>query len=251
MFCDKVLHYVCVAVKRLRMYKCRASTLQITMTLSRSAVPACTANSGCVSAAAVCFGDVAEQLCATSYCCGADELHHAELGCLVLCCAVLCRGVPCCAVLLLGPSLPAVIARTAARDVLLLLLLGFLLLVAMHLAFDPVQLQERLLLVMALCVLSLYSRQCICLILCCLLLQLQERLPKGSQTHFRSIITDEFLRVKGSDDSIYAIGDAATIEQVWVFRVPAKGFARLIVHPEVSETRHPMSVSIGCLSCGH
>jgi len=46
------------------------------------------------------------------------------------------------------------------------------------------------------------------------LLQLQERLPKGSQTHFRSIITDEFLRVKGSNDSIYAIGDAATIEQV-------------------------------------
>lgn len=43
--------------------------------------------------------------------------------------------------------------------------------------------------------------------------QLQERLPKGSQTHFRSIITDEFLRVKGSNDSIYAIGDAATIEQ--------------------------------------
>ena len=46
------------------------------------------------------------------------------------------------------------------------------------------------------------------------LLQLQTRLPKGSQTHFRSIITDEFLRVKGSNDSIYAIGDAATIEQV-------------------------------------
>lgn len=47
-----------------------------------------------------------------------------------------------------------------------------------------------------------------------LLLQLQEKLPKGSQTHFRSIITDEYLRVKGSNDSIYAIGDAATIEQV-------------------------------------
>lgn len=45
-------------------------------------------------------------------------------------------------------------------------------------------------------------------------LQLQTRLPKGSQTHFRSIITDEFLRVKGSNDTIYAIGDAATIEQV-------------------------------------
>ena len=46
------------------------------------------------------------------------------------------------------------------------------------------------------------------------MLQLQERLPAGSQTHFRSIITDEFLRVKGSNESIYAIGDAATIEQV-------------------------------------
>ena len=47
-------------------------------------------------------------------------------------------------------------------------------------------------------------------------MQLQERLPKGSQTHFRSIITDEFLRVKGSDESMYAIGDAATIEQVLI-----------------------------------
>jgi len=43
--------------------------------------------------------------------------------------------------------------------------------------------------------------------------QLQAELPEGSQTHFRSIVTDAFLRVKGSDGSIYAIGDAATIEQ--------------------------------------
>jgi NADH:ubiquinone reductase (non-electrogenic) len=43
--------------------------------------------------------------------------------------------------------------------------------------------------------------------------QLQERLPEGSQTHFRSIITDEVLRVKGSDGTIFALGDAATIEQ--------------------------------------
>jgi len=42
----------------------------------------------------------------------------------------------------------------------------------------------------------------------------QAELPEGSQTHFRSIVTDAFLRVKGSDGSIYAIGDAATIEQV-------------------------------------
>lgn len=46
-----------------------------------------------------------------------------------------------------------------------------------------------------------------------LIKQLQERLPAGTQTHFRSIITDDFLCVKGSGGSIYAIGDAATIEQ--------------------------------------
>ena len=43
--------------------------------------------------------------------------------------------------------------------------------------------------------------------------QLQERLPEGSQTHFRSVVTDEFLRVKGSNGCIFAVGDAATIEQ--------------------------------------
>ncbi|KIY96076.1 NADH dehydrogenase, extrinsic [Monoraphidium neglectum] len=41
--------------------------------------------------------------------------------------------------------------------------------------------------------------------------QLQEVLP--GQTHFRSLLTDEFLRVKGSDGSIWAFGDAATIDQ--------------------------------------
>jgi NADH:ubiquinone reductase (non-electrogenic) len=43
--------------------------------------------------------------------------------------------------------------------------------------------------------------------------QLQERLPEGAQTHFRSVVTDEFLSVKGSNGSIFAFGDAATIEQ--------------------------------------
>lgn len=43
---------------------------------------------------------------------------------------------------------------------------------------------------------------------------MQSKLPEGSQTHFRSIVTDGFLRVKGSDGSIFAFGDAATIEQV-------------------------------------
>lgn len=43
---------------------------------------------------------------------------------------------------------------------------------------------------------------------------MQGKLPAGVQTHFRSIITDGFLRVKGSEGAIFAIGDAATIEQV-------------------------------------
>ena len=42
----------------------------------------------------------------------------------------------------------------------------------------------------------------------------QEKLPEGSQTHFRSIVTDQHCRVLGSNGSIYAIGDAATIQQV-------------------------------------
>ncbi|MEW5317674.1 MAG: hypothetical protein WDW38_008956 [Sanguina aurantia] len=40
---------------------------------------------------------------------------------------------------------------------------------------------------------------------------MQERLP--GQGHFRSILTDDALRVKGSDGSIFAIGDASTIDQ--------------------------------------
>ena len=40
----------------------------------------------------------------------------------------------------------------------------------------------------------------------------QGRLPEGTQTHFRSIVTDDRLRVRGSGGSIYALGDAATIE---------------------------------------
>ena len=44
--------------------------------------------------------------------------------------------------------------------------------------------------------------------------ELQGVLPEGSQTHFRSIVTDEYLRVRGAPDgSMFAIGDAATIEQ--------------------------------------
>ena len=47
-----------------------------------------------------------------------------------------------------------------------------------------------------------------------LIRQLQERLPEGAQTHFRSVVTDEFLRVRGAPGgTIFALGDAATIEQ--------------------------------------
>ncbi|KAJ9530429.1 hypothetical protein QJQ45_000803 [Haematococcus lacustris] len=41
--------------------------------------------------------------------------------------------------------------------------------------------------------------------------QLQQKLE--GQSHFRSIMTDEYLRVNGSGGSIWAIGDAATIDQ--------------------------------------
>jgi len=43
--------------------------------------------------------------------------------------------------------------------------------------------------------------------------QLQEALPEGSQPNRRAINTDRWLRVSGSDGSIFAIGDASTIEQ--------------------------------------
>eukprot|EP01024_Parvocaulis_polyphysoides_P073525 TRINITY_DN9468_c1_g1_i5.p1 TRINITY_DN9468_c1_g1~~TRINITY_DN9468_c1_g1_i5.p1 ORF type:complete len:604 (+),score=96.75 TRINITY_DN9468_c1_g1_i5:111-1922(+) len=41
--------------------------------------------------------------------------------------------------------------------------------------------------------------------------QIQQQIP--GQDHFRSIITDRYLRVKGSNGSMWAIGDAATIAQ--------------------------------------
>ncbi|KAL3151414.1 tubulin alpha 1 [Trebouxia sp. C0009 RCD-2024] len=42
---------------------------------------------------------------------------------------------------------------------------------------------------------------------------LQQQMPEGTQTHNRSIVTDEYLCVKGSKGTIYALGDAATVEQ--------------------------------------
>eukprot|EP00232_Nephroselmis_pyriformis_P022767 CAMPEP_0182864046 /NCGR_PEP_ID=MMETSP0034_2-20130328/6967_1 /TAXON_ID=156128 /ORGANISM="Nephroselmis pyriformis, Strain CCMP717" /LENGTH=626 /DNA_ID=CAMNT_0024996293 /DNA_START=91 /DNA_END=1971 /DNA_ORIENTATION=- len=43
--------------------------------------------------------------------------------------------------------------------------------------------------------------------------QLCDALPEGTQTNFRGLVTDGYLRVQGSDGSIYAMGDGATIEQ--------------------------------------
>ncbi|KAK9866248.1 hypothetical protein WJX84_006230 [Apatococcus fuscideae] len=46
-----------------------------------------------------------------------------------------------------------------------------------------------------------------------LMKQLQERLPEGTQTNFRSILTDGYLRAEGSNGSIFAVGDASSIAQ--------------------------------------
>lgn len=46
-----------------------------------------------------------------------------------------------------------------------------------------------------------------------LIKQLQAKLPPGTQTHFRSAVTNGYLEVDGSDGSIFALGDAATLRQ--------------------------------------
>jgi len=43
--------------------------------------------------------------------------------------------------------------------------------------------------------------------------QIAEEMPEGTQTHFRCLLTDNFFRVKGSEGSIYCLGDAGTISQ--------------------------------------
>ena len=43
--------------------------------------------------------------------------------------------------------------------------------------------------------------------------QLASKLPAGTQTHFRSAVTNGYLEVDGSDGSIFALGDAATLRQ--------------------------------------
>jgi NADH:ubiquinone reductase (non-electrogenic) len=47
-----------------------------------------------------------------------------------------------------------------------------------------------------------------------LLKQLQQSMSEGTQTHFRSIVTDPYLRAVGSNGTIIAIGDGATVEQL-------------------------------------
>ena len=44
-------------------------------------------------------------------------------------------------------------------------------------------------------------------------MQLQAQMP-DTQSHFRSIVTDQHLRALGSNGTIFAIGDGATVEQV-------------------------------------
>ncbi len=39
------------------------------------------------------------------------------------------------------------------------------------------------------------------------------KLPKDAQQNARALKTDGYLQVKGSDGSIFALGDTATIEQ--------------------------------------
>eukprot|EP00955_Chlamydomonas_euryale_P081266 363550-Chlamydomonas_euryale.AAC.12 len=52
---------------------------------------------------------------------------------------------------------------------------------------------------------------------------IQAKIPE--QKHFRSIETDEFMRVRGSDGSIFAFGDSSTIYQpkAMEHRLPARG----------------------------
>ncbi|EFJ43711.1 hypothetical protein VOLCADRAFT_76599 [Volvox carteri f. nagariensis] len=69
-----------------------------------------------------------------------------------------------------------------------------------------------------------------------LIRQLQEKLP--GQSHFRSVLTDECLRVKGSDGSIWALGDAATIDQPkvsgWVANQQGKYLAKVFSSTKIT-----------------
>lgn len=67
-----------------------------------------------------------------------------------------------------------------------------------------------------------------------------------NQTHFRSILTDEFLCVKGLEDgSIYAIGDAATIDQPKALDYAEQLFAQADVNKDnvltITELRDMMA----------
>lgn len=52
-------------------------------------------------------------------------------------------------------------------------------------------------------------------------------MPEGTQTHFRSIVTDPYLRAIGSDGTIIALGDGATVEQVCGMIAPRGGVLEL------------------------
>lgn len=53
--------------------------------------------------------------------------------------------------------------------------------------------------------------------------QIQQVLPEGTQNHFRCLVTDSYLRVKGSEGSIYCLGDAGTVaEDKVLFLVPCR-----------------------------
>lgn len=55
--------------------------------------------------------------------------------------------------------------------------------------------------------------------------------PCPPQNHFRSAVTDEYLRVKGSNGSIFALGDAATIEQNTVSNLDGQPVVRTAAIP--------------------
>lgn len=55
--------------------------------------------------------------------------------------------------------------------------------------------------------------------------RLIEQLPSGAQEHWRSLMTDPYLCVKGSHGTIFALGDASTIEQDQALTHAAELFA--------------------------
>ena len=44
--------------------------------------------------------------------------------------------------------------------------------------------------------------------------KLISKLPEGSQENWKALRVDNYMRVKGTRGTVYAIGDAATVTQV-------------------------------------